>query len=45
MLDLTPGSYVALCLIPTGLADENSAPAADAPPHAVHGMTAEFTVL
>jgi hypothetical protein len=44
VFDLTPGSYIALCLIPTGLVDENSVPATVAPPHAAHGMTAEFTV-
>ncbi len=44
VFDLAPGSYVALCLIPTGIVDENSIPAPDALPHAVHGMTAEFSV-
>ncbi len=42
--DLEPGSYIALCLIPTGIVDETSIPATDALPHAAHGMTREFTV-
>src|SRR3546814_7465974 len=35
MLDLEPGSYVAICFIPTGGAE-------DGPPHIVGGMVAEF---
>lgn len=35
MLDLEPGSYVALCFIPTGGGE-------DGPPHFISGMVAEF---
>lgn len=37
MLDLEAGSYVALCFIPVGGAE-------DGPPHFAHGMVAEFDV-
>jgi hypothetical protein len=35
LVDLEPGAYIAICMIPTG---------GDGPPHAVNGMVAEFTV-
>lgn len=36
LVDLEPGSYIAICMIPTE---------ADGPPHAVNGMVDEFTVV
>jgi hypothetical protein len=36
MLDLEAGRYIAICMIPTG---------GEGPPHAMEGMTAEFTVV
>lgn len=36
-LDLEPGEYVAICMLPVGGGDEGE-------PHAFHGMTAELTV-
>jgi hypothetical protein len=35
LVDLEPGAYIAICMIPTE---------GDGPPHAVHGMVDEFTV-
>ena len=35
MTELDAGDYVAVCMLPTG---------GDGPPHAMSGMTAEFTV-
>jgi hypothetical protein len=37
-LDLEPGEYVAICMLPVGGGEEGE-------PHAFHGMTAELTVV
>lgn len=37
VLDLEPGEYVAICMVPVGGAEEG-------PPHAQHGMVAELSV-
>lgn len=39
-----PGRYAALCFLPVGAVDQTAIETADGPPHAVEGMTAEFTV-
>jgi hypothetical protein len=44
IVDLAPGSYVAVCFVPQGTVDQTSTPAEDAPPHFVLGMKKEFTV-
>ncbi len=48
MLDLSKGDYIAVCFVPTGTTAEAMAsadgPPADAMPHAMQGMTGEFTV-
>ncbi len=36
LVDLDPGSYVAICMIPTG---------GDGPPHAMNGMIADLEVV
>ena len=36
LVDLEPGSYVAICMIPTG---------GDGPPHAMNGMIADLEVV
>ena len=36
LVDLAPGSYVAICMIPTG---------GDGPPHAMNGMIADLEVV
>lgn len=41
--DLTAGDYIAICFIPTGTVDP-AGPPAEGPPHAMHGMSTEFTV-
>lgn len=43
VVDLEPGEYVAACFIPTGMTSTDGPPP-EGPPHAVHGMVAEFTV-
>lgn len=49
-VDLEPGSYVAVCFLPTGATEEAWAemmaggPEVDGMPHAMQGMTAEFEV-
>jgi hypothetical protein len=40
-LDLTPGRWAYVCLIPTGSVDGAEG---DGPPHVAHGMSGEFTV-
>jgi hypothetical protein len=42
--DLTPGDWVMICFVPTGLTDGDQEPVPDGPPHYTHGMVAEFTV-
>lgn len=48
LLDLSAGDYIAVCFIPVGTTAETMAsldgPPADAMPHAMQGMTGEFTV-
>lgn len=48
MLDLSKGGYIAVCFVPTGTTAESMAsadgPPADAMPHAMQGMTGEFSV-
>ena len=41
VLDLTPGRWVYVCLIPTGSVDGAEG---DGPPHVAHGMSGEFIV-
>ena len=41
IVDLTPGRWVYVCLIPTGSIDGAEG---DGPPHVAHGMSGEFTV-
>jgi hypothetical protein len=41
--DLTPGDYVVVCFVPTGMTAFDGPPP-DGMPHAMAGMTAEFTV-
>jgi hypothetical protein len=41
VLDLTPGRWVYVCLVPTGSVDGAEG---DGPPHVAHGMSGEFTV-
>ncbi|HEY8524677.1 MAG TPA: hypothetical protein VIL48_06935 [Acidimicrobiales bacterium] len=43
IVDLEPGDYVAACFVPTGATGEDGPPPAG-PPHAAHGMVAEFRV-
>ena len=43
VVDLEPGEYVAACFVPTGMTSTDGPPP-EGPPHAVHGMVAEFTV-
>lgn len=42
--ELTAGKYALLCFVPVGSTSEEAARKAKGPPHAVRGMTAEFTV-
>jgi hypothetical protein len=44
VVDLTPGEYIAVCVIPTGMVAFDGPPPEGAAPHAMSGMTAEFTV-
>jgi hypothetical protein len=45
VVDLEPGDYMTMCFIPTGITGEDEPPAGEpGPPHAMHGMVAEFTV-
>jgi hypothetical protein len=44
VLDLVPGDYVAICMIPTGVTGEDSQPAPGAAPHAAQGMVTPFSV-
>lgn len=45
VVELEPGDYIAACFIPTGTTSEDGPPAGEpGPPHALHGMVAEFTV-
>lgn len=42
--ELSPGEYVMICFVPTGMTDPTSEPAEDAPPHFAQGMIQPFTV-
>lgn len=44
VVDLEPGDYIAVCMIPTGMTSEEQPPPADAPPHAMQGMVTEIIV-
>lgn len=48
MLDLSKGGYIAVCFVPTGTTPESMSspdgPSADAMPHAMQGITGEFSV-
>jgi hypothetical protein len=41
--DLTPGDYIVVCFLPTGMTSMDGPPP-DGPPHAMNGMVTEFTV-
>lgn len=42
--ELTAGKYALLCFVPVGATSEKAARSAEGPPHAIRGMSAEFTV-
>lgn len=42
--ELTAGKYALVCFVPVGSTSEKAARKAQGPPHAVRGMTLEFTV-
>jgi hypothetical protein len=45
LLDLKPGSYLALCFIPNTVPEEGAPPGPpDLKPHLAHGMVTEFTI-
>lgn len=44
VVDLEPGDYIAICMIPTGMTSAEGPPPQDAPPHAMQGMVSEVTV-
>jgi uncharacterized cupredoxin-like copper-binding protein len=43
-LDLEAGEYAVLCFVPMGSTSLEAAESAEGPPHAMEGMTAQFTV-